>query len=172
MTVVLRKATMEDVSLLTYWDTKAHVIAASGSDDPEDWAEAIAADPDWASCLIAESDGRPVGVVQIIDPRVEESHYWGEIEPNLRAIDIWIGEESDLGHGLGTVMMSQALDLCFSEPDVTGVVIDPLESNAAARRFYERLGYRAVGPKRFGSDACMVYRIERATWAAHGGRSE
>ncbi len=164
MTVSLRKATIDDVALLTYWDSKAHVIAATGSDDAEDWAKAIATDPEWAYYLIAESDGRPVGMVQIIDPLLEESHYWGEIEPNLRAIDIWIGEESDLGNGLGTVMMSQALDLCFAEPAVTAVVIDPLASNTGARRFYERMGFSAVGPRRFGADDCVVYRIDRHRW--------
>ena len=164
MTVSLRKATRDDVGLLTYWDSKPHVIAATGSDDAEDWAQAIAADPPWAWYLVAESDGRPVGMVQIIDPRLEESHYWGEIEPNLRAIDIWIGEEADLGIGLGTVMMSQALDLCFAAPEVTSVVIDPLASNTDARRFYERMGFAAVGPRRFGDDDCIVYRIDRHQW--------
>mgnify|MGYP003467119708 CR=1 FL=1 len=35
--------------------------------------------------------------MQIIDPALEESHYWGDIGPDLRAIDIWIGSPGDLG---------------------------------------------------------------------------
>jgi aminoglycoside 6'-N-acetyltransferase len=35
-------------------------------------------------------------MIQIIDPAQEETHYWGDVEAELRAIDIWIGEESDL----------------------------------------------------------------------------
>ena len=171
MSVLLRAATPADVGLLTYWDSKPHVIAATGADEPEDWAKELAEDPDWRWFLVAEDNGRPVGVVQIIDPREEESHYWGEIDAGLRAIDIWIGEEADLGHGLGTQMMSQALDQCFADSNVTAVLIDPLASNIRAHRFYERMGFSVVGPRRFGTDDCIVYRMDRSDWSAHEGAS-
>ena len=61
--------------------------------------------------------------VEVIDPADEESHYWGEIERNLRAIDIWIGEEADLGRGYGTQMMALALDRCFADPAVSGTPV-------------------------------------------------
>ena len=47
-------------------------------------------------------------------------------------------------------------------PTVTAVLIDPLASNTRARAFYERLGFVAVGPRRFGTDDCVVYRLDRA----------
>lgn len=152
------------MELLTYWDTKPHVVAATGSDDVSDWTTELAGDLDWRDYLIGEEDGRPVGIVQIIDPHREESHYWGEIETGLRALDIWLGEEADLGRGLGTRMMELALTRCFEAPDVTAVVIDPLASNRDAHRFYERLGFTPVGPRRFGEDDCLVLRLERADW--------
>ena len=169
MTVTLRPVVLTDADLVTYWDSKPHVIAATGSDDAADWGVELATEPAWRDYFIAEDDGRPVGVVQIIDPLLEESHYWGVIDPDLRAIDIWIGEEVDLGRGLGTQMMIQALDFCFATPGVSGVVIDPLEVNVRARRFYERLGFRIVGPRIFGEDECMVYRVDRADWLTRSG---
>ncbi|MBW4489639.1 MAG: acetyltransferase [Trichocoleus desertorum ATA4-8-CV12] len=54
--------------------------------------------------MIAEIEGRAIGFIQIIDPTLEESHYWGDIAANLRAIDIGIGEATDLGKGYGTKM--------------------------------------------------------------------
>lgn len=162
--MLLRPARMDDIPILTRWDAMPHVISATGDDDVVDWEADIAADPPWRQILLAELGGRPIGVVQIIDPEVEETHYWGDAEPHLRAIDIWIGEPADLGHGYGTQMMQLALDLCFSPPDVTAVLIDPLESNVAARRFYERLGFAAAGPRVFGTDHCMVYRLDREAW--------
>lgn len=162
--VTVRPATLADVPLLEHWDTQPHVIAATGDDDVLDWPAELARDPSWAWTLIGEEDGRPFGVVQIIDPRVEETHYWGDVEPNLRAIDIWIGEPTDLGRGLGTDLMALALDDCFADADVTAVLIDPLESNTRARAFYERMGFVAVGPQRFGTDDCMVYRLDRERW--------
>jgi aminoglycoside 6'-N-acetyltransferase len=155
---------MADAALLTYWDAKPHVVAATGADDVEDWPDYLSTDPEWRDTLIAELSGRPIGVIQVIDPLKEVTHYWGDIAPHLRAIDIWIGEESDLGHGHGTQMMTLALDRCFEEPSVVAVLIDPLESNSRARRFYERLGFIAQGPRVFGDDHCMVYRLERTSW--------
>lgn len=167
--VTLRRATLADVPVLEAWDAEPHVIAATGDDDVIPWAEEVARDAAWGETLIAEEDGRPVGVLQVIDPREEESHYWGDIEAGLRAIDIWIGPPDALGRGLGTQMMTLTLDACFAEPGVQAVVIDPLESNVRARRFYERLGFVEVGPRRFGDDDCMVMRIEREAWV---GRDE
>jgi aminoglycoside 6'-N-acetyltransferase len=116
--------------------------------------------------LIGEVNGRPVGIMQVIDPQSEETHYWGGIESGFRAIDIWIGEEDDLGRGYGTQMMRAALDRCFSDTTVRAVLIDPLVSNTRAHRFYERLGFRLVDRRMFGNDDCYVYRLERSTWEA------
>lgn len=160
----LRRATLADRPLIEYWDTKPHVLAATGNDDVDDWGTELSLDADWLEVLVAELDGRPVGLLQIIDPLEEETHYWGDVEPNLRAIDIWIGEEADLGRGYGTEMMQLALDRCFSVPEVTAVLIDPLASNTRAHRFYERLGFQKVGPRRFGDDDCLVYRLPRRVW--------
>lgn len=160
----LRSAEPSDVALLRYWDMKPHVIAASGGDANLDWETELAHFPDWRELLIAEIAGRPIGVIQIIDPAREETHYWGEVEPNLRAIDIWIGEEADLGHGHGTEMMRLALDRCFADEVVSAVLLDPLASNTRAHRFYERLGFRAVERRMFGTDDCVVYRLHRDDW--------
>ena len=157
----LRPAAIEDLPLLKRWDRQPHVIAATGDDDFFDWETELPRSVDWRELLIAELDGRPIGFIQIIDPDREETHYWGDAEQNLRAIDIWIGEAADLGKGYGTKMMQLALERCFSDQAVTAVLIDPQLSNVSARRFYERIGFRPVGRRRFGSDDCMVYRIDR-----------
>ncbi len=170
---MLRPATVDDVPLLTHWDQQPHVIAATGDDPGADWSAEIAEaeGDDVVQHLIAEEAGRPIGVVQIIDPARERTHYWGECEPDLRAIDIWIGEAADLGRGHGTTMMRLALDRCFAPGEVRAVVIDPLASNTGARRFYARLGFAEVGPRRFGTDDCVVYRLDRSTWEAGGTRT-
>ena len=163
-TVRLRRATLDDLPTLRHWDAQPHVAAASGDDGGWDWENEIPRDVNWAEMLMAELDGRPIGFVQIIDPAREESHYWGDCEENLRAIDIWIGEARDLGKGYGTQMMRLAIERCFAEPSVTAILIDPLASNTRAHRFYERFGFVAIGPRRFGADDCLVYRLERDGW--------
>ena len=89
----VRPATLADVPTLDRWDLEPHVIAAT-SDDPNAakafddayWPDELAMQSDVSRYYIAEMDGRPIGALQIIDPHREPTHYWGEIEPNLRAI--------------------------------------------------------------------------------------
>ncbi|MEK9672511.1 MAG: GNAT family N-acetyltransferase [Rhodospirillaceae bacterium] len=118
--------------------------------------------------LIAEWDApggaRPIGFVQIIDPAREETRYWGDAAPTLRAVDIWIGEADCLGQGLGTEIMRLAFARCFAPPGVTAVLVDPLAENSDAGRFYERLGFSFVEHRRFGDEDCAVYRLDREDW--------
>lgn len=171
ITVRLRPATVDDAATLAAWDREPHVIACS-SDDP--LLEVAFGGPDWTDELtnsayeldyrIAEVNGQPVGVLAICDPHTEPSRYWGQIEPNLRAIDIWIGPAEWLGRGVGTRMMTQIVDECFAEPGVSAIVIDPLNSNTAAHRFYQRLGFVVEGRRMFEEDDCLVHRLTRANW--------
>jgi aminoglycoside 6'-N-acetyltransferase len=158
--VRLRPAVPGDLELLRSWDEQPHVIASDPNDD-WNWEVELHRNPDWREQLIAEGDGRPIGFVQIIDPAREESRYWGDAPPGLRAIDIWIGDAADLGKGYGTRIMRLLLARCFADPGVSAVLIDPLASNVRAHRFYERLGFRPVERRRFGADDCLVFRLER-----------
>lgn len=158
--IALRPATIADLPLLRRWHEQPH-LAEAGIEADWEWETELLRRPDWREQLIAELDGRPIGFVQIIDPAREETHYWGEVEDNLRAIDIWIGDAADTGKGHGTEIMRLALERCFADPAVTAVLIDPLASNTKARRFYERLGFRFVERRMFGEDDTAVYRLER-----------
>jgi aminoglycoside 6'-N-acetyltransferase len=158
--VKLRPATPADLGLLRRWDEAPHVLASDPNDD-WGWEVELGRSPDWREQLIAEVDGRPIGFVQIIDPRREESHYWGDVADNLRAMDLWIGSEADLGKGHGTAMMKLALARCFADLSVSAVLVDPLASNTRARRFFERLGFRLLERRRFGRDDCLVLRLAR-----------
>jgi aminoglycoside 6'-N-acetyltransferase len=166
--LILRDATAADAALLKHWDEQPHVW---GGDEHDDWGwdTELGRVTDWREQLIAEVDGVPIGFVQIIDPAREDSHYWGDIAADLRAIDIWIGHPAYLGQGHGTAMMRLALQRCFAPAQVSAVLIDPLQRNADAQRFYRRLGFAEVGPRRFGEDDCLVMRLERAGWTAMQG---
>lgn len=166
--VTLRPATLHDARLLSYWDEQPHVTESDPNDD-WNWALELARNPEWREQLIAEVAGRPIGFLQIIDPLLEETHYWGAVEENLRAIDIWIGEKEFLGRGFGTQMMQLAIARCFATAGVSAILIDPLESNTKAHRFYERLGFRFEATRTFGEDVCRVYRLTRENAKQHSG---
>ncbi|HEY0052845.1 MAG TPA: GNAT family N-acetyltransferase [Caulobacteraceae bacterium] len=173
--VRLRPATLADAPLLAEWDRQPHVIACS-SDRPDlevafdgiDWPDELAerSTVSWYDIAEVSQDGcwRPVGVMQVCDPALEPTHYWGDIETGLRAMDIWIGPPDALNKGYGAQMMTQAIDAAFAAPGVTAVVIDPLNSNVDAHRFYRRLGFVPEGRRMFGEDDCLVHRLTRAAW--------
>ena len=161
--ITLRPATSDDLAVLRHWDEQPHVIASDPDDDWQ-WEIELSRSPTWREQLIAELDGRPIGCIQIIDPALEESHYWGDVPANLRAIDIWIGAASDLGKGYGTQIMRLALTRCFANSAVVAVLIDPLVSNTRAHRFYERLGFQQIERRQFGDSDCFVYRLNREGW--------
>lgn len=171
--LTLRRATLADVPTFERWDREPHVIAATTDDrsaekafGDHDWRAEIPKQSDVDEYLIAELDGRPIGAMQIIDPHREPTHYWGEIEPDVRAIDIWIGDAADHGKGYGETMMRLAFRRCFADPAVTAIVIDPLASNPRAHKFYQRLGFVPVGRRMFGEDDCLVHRLGREAWRA------
>jgi len=158
--IKLRPATIDDLELLKYWDKKQHVIDCDPDED-WDWKEELNRNPPWREQLVAELNGDPIGFVQVIDPYKEETHYWGDIAPNKRAIDIWIGEERNLNKGYGTAMMKLAIKKCFLQPGVDGILIDPLKSNTKAHKFYERIGFEFVQEQVFNETACFVYELKK-----------
>lgn len=171
--VRLRPATLADASILALWDREPHVIACVSDDEDaevafggQDWREEIEADSEVSFHLIAEVEGRPVGAMQVCDPHLEPTHYWGEIEPGLRAMDIWIGPAEALNKGYGTQMMTLAINDAFADPGVSAIVIDPLNTNTDAHRFYRRLGFAVVGRRMFDEDDCLVMRLDRDAWEA------
>lgn len=158
--IELRPATIKDLDLVKYWDTKQHVIDCDPDED-WNWEIELSRNPEWREQLIAELNSEPIGFVQIIDPFLEETHYWGEVEPNKRAIDIWIGEEHNLNKGYGTKIMELAIEICFKDESVEGILIDPLKSNIKAQRFYRRIGFKFIEEKEFDGAPCVVYELKR-----------
>lgn len=162
--ITLREATANDIPMLQKWVAEPHVRSALGVEPAPDWDFEFAEAFDWHDPLIAECDGRPIGYIEIIDPAKEVSHYWGDVGPGLRALDIWIGDAADLGRGYGAAMMEQALERCFRAHDVKAVIIDPLASNTRAIAFYERLGFAKERLQEFDGNLCQVMRLTRDRW--------
>lgn len=159
----LRQALLADAEMLYRWQQQDYLREVLGDDDWH-WREELAKHPTWREQLIAELDGQPIGYIEIIDPALEESHYWGDCGANLRALDIWIGVPELVGQGWGGKMMQLALRRCFSAPEVKGVLLDPLATNTKAHRFYEKLGFKFIEQRVFADDVCYVYYLDRSTY--------
>jgi len=171
--LIMRSARESDAELLYQWDEKPHVKAATSNDGSKafdaDWEDELLPRSDGTEFLIAEVDDIPIGAMQIIDPATERSHYWGAIASNLRALDIWIGEEPYIGLGYGTQMMNYAIDKCFSNEAVEAILIDPLANNLRSHKFYKKLGFVFVERRQFDDDSdCFVFRLNRENWKSAG----
>ncbi len=155
----LRPATAADAPLLRRWDQEPDIVRYVPHEGI-DWERELVPTA-WHESLIAELDGRPIGFVDIQDPAADPDRYWGDVGPGVRALDIWIGEAELRGRGHGAEMMRQAITRCFAPPAVRAILIDPLAENVRAIRFYERLGFVAVGRRWFDEDDCLVMRLDR-----------
>lgn len=195
--VTFRNATAHDVPLLEQWDQADHIRAIMGDYEFNEWnwKEEIPRSPPWRQQWVAQiaptqhsadkrHQLRPIGFVQIINAREEETHYWGvNMEPNVAAVDIWIGEVDCLGQGFGTEMMHQVFRFCFDTWQSKAVVVDPMHDNTAAHRFYVKCGMRPAGYRMFGPDKvcgcifcsgnncilaneskCLIHRIDYHEW--------
>ena len=167
--LTIRPAKPADSKQLYLWDEKPHVRQATSNSGTVSfdlkWEEELVERNDGTELFIAEVDGCPIGAMQVIDPERERTHYWGTVDPNQRAIDIWIGEEEFIGQGFGGRMMNFAINHCFAEPAVISILIDPLSNNVRSHKFYERLGFRFVERRQFDEDSdCFVFRLTREEW--------
>ncbi|HEX3088274.1 MAG TPA: GNAT family N-acetyltransferase, partial [Ilumatobacteraceae bacterium] len=156
--IALRPMTVGDLCFILRWDDDPDVVAALGgrAADWYDWPTELARSVPWRELLIVEEDGRPIGFVQLIDAREEESHYWGDVQPGTWALDIWIGLPADRGRGLGGQAMRAAIRRIFEHHTADTVVIDPQVSNHRAIAFYEGLGFEAIEVREFDGDRCLV----------------
>jgi aminoglycoside 6'-N-acetyltransferase len=161
--IELRPMRLDDVDLLSQWDDDPDVAAALGgrSADWYDWPTELARGVPWRELLIVEHDGRPIGFMQLIDAREEESHYWGDIASGTWALDIWIGSPADRGRGLGAQAMQAAIRRVFEQHRADTIVIDPQVSNSRAIALYERLGFEPTGVRDFDGDSCFVMQLRR-----------
>ena len=166
--ITLRPATVADAPLLDRWDEDP-VVAASDPNDEWDWENDTLGAVGLEN-LIAELDGRPIGVIQITDLLRDASHYWGPPQPGLMAIDIWIGEPDARGQGHGRAMMILAIERCFADPSIDAILIDPIAGNKDAIGFYQRMGFTFVELRRFGADECAVHKLTRHDWFHTAGK--
>jgi len=159
--IILRSATIADLPLLLDWETQPHVKAGVPEDDDWNWEYELPRNPHWREMLIAEINNQPLGFIQIINAAHEETHYWGAVPDDLMAIDIWIGPAKFLGKGYGTKMMNLAIQRCFANKKINGILIDPLETNTKVHRFYERLGFEFLEKRNLEGEDCLIYILRR-----------
>ncbi|MDF2626329.1 MAG: aminoglycoside 6-N-acetyltransferase [Symbiobacteriaceae bacterium] len=96
------------------------------------------------SCYTILLDGEPIGYIQgyLWRDYPEYSQHMGLTEESA-SLDVFIGDASNRGRGVGTKMLVQFMrELIFNNPEVASCIITPEVANVAAHRAYEKAGFR------------------------------
>ncbi|HEV8690051.1 MAG TPA: AacA4 family aminoglycoside N(6')-acetyltransferase [Ideonella sp.] len=151
--VVLRPMTESDLPLLHAWLQRPHIVQWWGgeAERPKSLAETRA---NYLPRVLAEEQvtpyiallgDRPIGYAQSYVAMGSGEGWWEDItDPGVRGIDQSLGDEADLGQGLGTRLVTALVELLFQDPRVTRIQTDPDPTNGRAIRCYEKAGFRTL----------------------------
>lgn len=101
--------------------------------------------------LVAELDGRPVGLVQRArvhshpEDRSVLERIVGPVDPSAVQLDYLVGAVQDRGIGLGPRMLEAIVAETFADPDVPYVLVAVVAANRRSWRALERAGFHRVG---------------------------
>ncbi len=142
----------EDYDHLVRWRNEAHVRAWWDPDDPPMTGEAAVheyrplTDPSGptTACLI-EEDGRPIGYIQFYrwaDEADDAAAMGLAFDRGAWGLDVFIGEPSAIGRGVGTRVVDLLCRYLFVERGATSVQLVAAQANARALRAYRKAGFR------------------------------
>lgn len=139
-----RKATLNDLDLLSGWQSNPHVRAWWGS--PEPYGEAELADTRVARWIVSYA-GRPFAYMQDYTVHGWEEHHFADLPEGSRGIDQYIGEPDMIGAGHGPAFIAMRMKALFAE-GAPVIATDPHPDNARAIAAYRKAGFEPFGPAR------------------------
>ena len=151
--ITFRPFTEADIPLLYKWFRRPHIIEWWGEDDAnltlsetmDEYALSKFSEYN-TSPYIAMMDAQPIGFAQSYIAFGASGGWWeSETDPGVRGIDQFLAEESLLGRGVGTSLVSTLTSMLFEDENVTKIQTDPSPRNLRAIRCYEKAGFHKVG---------------------------
>ena len=145
-----------DYELIVRWRNEPHVRAWWDPDDPlltleaaiEEYRADTREDSPTRACII-ERGNEPIGFLQFYrwsdQPSVAEVLEIS-LEQDAWGLDLFIGEPSQVGRGVGTRVIDLLCRFLFEERGASSVALVAAQDNARALRAYEKAGFRRVQP--------------------------
>ncbi len=133
---------MDDLPLLTKWQTKPHVRRWWESDAPYDAKDL--ADPRVARWIVSLDD-RPFAFMQDYTVHGWDDHHFRDLPKGARGIDQFIGVADMVGCGHGSSFIKQhMIELLGAGAPI--VATDPHPDNERAIAAYKKVGFQSIGP--------------------------
>ena len=113
-------------------------------------------------------DWRPIGAMQIIDPHLRADALLGRDRAQpARASISGSASQAIAARAMARGDDGRRSSAALPSHGVTAIIIDPLNSNTRAHKFYQRLGFTPTHRQIFGDDDdCLVHKLTRADWLA------
>ncbi|NMG09870.1 GNAT family N-acetyltransferase [Brasilonema sp. UFV-L1] len=146
---------IQDYELMAKWLTDEKVLKYyEGRDNPfpldriiEFYQPMVRGDDSVVSCLFYYQN-TPIGYLQYYAlndlPKTDRQMYCLEETDNVYGMDLFIGETQYCNQGIGTKVVSLAVEYIFEQLQAAKVVIDPQVWNTRAIRCYEKCGFVKV----------------------------
>ncbi len=152
ISIRLMQDNLHDYKLMAKWLTDEKVLQYyEGRDNPfplerviEDYQPLVRGEDAIVSCLFSYQN-QVIGYLQYcaVDELSESDRQTYKLENtnHVYAIDLFIGETDYWNQGIGTKIISAAINYLFDELNAQRVVIDPETWNTRAIRCYEKSGF-------------------------------
>jgi aminoglycoside 6'-N-acetyltransferase len=146
--LAVRELTGEDAGLLVKWLSDPQVLAFyEGRDRPHDSVlvrQHFYELRGGIDACIVQYEGRAIGYMQFYPIGEEERDVYGYSDETLTiaGMDQFIGEPAYWNRGIGTQLMTAAIDYLVNGKGVNLIVMDPQTWNERAIRCYEKSGFR------------------------------
>jgi RimJ/RimL family protein N-acetyltransferase len=150
MAISFRLVTRDDLPLIHEWHQRPHVLrwwtARATLEETEEHYVPTIEGEEPTDHYLALLDGEPLGMVQtyLVSDYPDYAALIGEGE-GAAGLDLFIGEESMTGRGLGTELIRRFTEeIVFARPETTAATADPDVRNTASMRAFEKAGFRSV----------------------------
>jgi len=150
MAITFRPVTRDDFPLLLKWHVRPHVErwwnTRRTMEEIEEHYGPTVDGTEPTGHYVALLDGEPFGMIQsyLMADYPDWAETTGE-STDAAGVDLFIGDESLTGQGLGTEMLERCVqEIVFARPETTAVAADPNVRNTASVRAFEKAGFLAV----------------------------
>ena len=154
----------QHIELLIAWLARPHVARWFG--DPGDHVAWARSPPPGGSHAIIAVAGLPVGYLrwQRVCRETLDTLGLSEIPENSVDVDLFLGERSWLGKGIGPKALALLLALLRDDASIALVGVSTSVENVSARRAFEKAGFRVsrqYSPPRFGACYLLLASLRR-----------